>query len=99
VLQELGGWASLAMVQRYAHLGRSHVAQWAGNLAAGGTTPAQPAPVAPSETAPEGAVHEGDQVRRLTRLEPTTTRITRRSTEATVLTINDLRRRRKPKAA
>jgi len=32
VLQALGGWASLAMVQRYAHLGQSHVADWAGNV-------------------------------------------------------------------
>lgn len=46
VLQELGGWASLAMVQRYAHLGRSHVAQWAGNLAAGGQIAAVAAAVA-----------------------------------------------------
>lgn len=41
VLQELGGWASLQMVQRYAHLGRSHVAAWAGNLAG---TSADPSP-------------------------------------------------------
>lgn len=33
VLQELGGWASYAMVQKYAHLGRSHVAHWASNVA------------------------------------------------------------------
>jgi integrase len=99
VLQELGGWASLAMVQRYAHLGRSHVAQWAGNLAGGGTTPAQPAPAAQSETAPEGAAHEGNQVGWLMGLEPTTTRITRRSQAAVVLRINDLRRRKKPDAA
>ena len=32
VLQALGRWASLAMVQRYAHLGQSHVADWAGNV-------------------------------------------------------------------
>jgi integrase len=43
VLQELGGWASLAMVQRYAHLGRSHVAAWAGNVAQIGTSSAQSA--------------------------------------------------------
>jgi integrase len=99
VLQELGGWASLAMVQRYAHLGASHVAMWAGNLATGGTTPAQPEPSASSKTASEEAVHEGDQVGWLMGLEPTTTRITRRSGDAEVLKINDLRRRRKPKAA
>lgn len=99
VLQELGGWASLAMVQRYAHLGSSHVAQWAGNLSAGGTTPAQPAPRPTSETAPEGAAHEGKQLGWLMGLEPTTTRITRRSAGAEVLKINDLRKRGKPKAA
>lgn len=32
VLQELGGWASLSMVQRYAHLGESHLKMWADNL-------------------------------------------------------------------
>jgi integrase len=99
VLQELGGWASLAMVQRYAHLGSSHVAQWAGNLARGGTTLAQAAPAPTNEKAPEGAVHEREAVGWLMGLEPTTTRITRRSQGAEVLKINDLQRRRKPKAA
>lgn len=32
VLQELGGWESVEMVQRYAHLGRSHLAAYADNL-------------------------------------------------------------------
>jgi len=27
-LQELGGWASPAMVQKYAHLSSEHLAQW-----------------------------------------------------------------------
>jgi integrase len=99
VLQELGGWASLAMVQRYAHLGRSHVAQWAGNLAGGGTTLAQPAPAAPTKTASEEAAYEGEPMGWLMGLEPTTTRITRRSRAAEVLQIKDLQRRRKPKAA
>jgi integrase len=31
VLQELGGWRSLAMVMRYAHLAPSHLAAYAGN--------------------------------------------------------------------
>lgn len=35
VLQALGGWASSAMVQRYAHLGPSHLAGWADNCAPG----------------------------------------------------------------
>jgi len=33
VLQKLGGWASLAMVQRYAHLAADYTAQFAGNAA------------------------------------------------------------------
>ena len=45
VLQELGGWASLAMVQRYAHLGVSHVAAWAGNVSGGGTNPTEMEPM------------------------------------------------------
>lgn len=31
ILKELGGWASLAMVERYGHIGGSHLADWAGN--------------------------------------------------------------------
>ncbi len=54
VLRELGGWATLAMVGRYAHLGVSHVAQWAGNID-GGTNPVQ---VPPSDAA-EGGIHWG----------------------------------------
>lgn len=67
VLQELGGWASLAMVQRYAHLGRSHIAQWAGNLA-GGTNPVQVPAAAEADKA--------GSLGWLMGLEPTTTRIT-----------------------
>lgn len=33
VLKELGGWATLEMVQKYAHLASSHVERWAGNVA------------------------------------------------------------------
>ncbi|HEY3657167.1 MAG TPA: site-specific integrase, partial [Steroidobacteraceae bacterium] len=29
VLKELGGWASLAMVERYSHLNAGHLTQWA----------------------------------------------------------------------
>jgi integrase len=46
VLQELGGWASYAMVQRYAHLAADHLAPWAERLATQradrGTNPSQP---------------------------------------------------------
>lgn len=31
VLKELGGWSSLAMVERYAHLNPGHLSQWAEN--------------------------------------------------------------------
>ena len=45
VLQELGGWASYAMVQRYAHLAADHLAPWAERLTSSrenrGTNPAQ----------------------------------------------------------
>ena len=98
VLMELGGWASLAMVQRYAHLGRSHVAAWAGNMA-GGTTLAQVAQDAGSETGPEWPVHEGEAVGWLMGLEPTTTRITIRSRAAGDSKISHLPRPKKPKAA
>ncbi|OXI49339.1 integrase [Burkholderia aenigmatica] len=32
VLKELGGWETVAMVQKYAHLAPSHLAQHAGNV-------------------------------------------------------------------
>ena len=103
VLQELGGWASLAMVQRYAHLGRSHVAQWAGNLAqggtTGGTTPAQPGTPGTTENGPEGPSYEGKPVGWLMGLEPTTTRITRRSGASEPIKIKDLGSARRRKSA
>ncbi|WP_408733055.1 hypothetical protein [Burkholderia ubonensis] len=33
VLKELGGWETIAMVQKYAHLAPSHLAQHAGTVA------------------------------------------------------------------
>ena len=95
VLQELGGWASLSMVQRYAHLSVSHVAAWAGNIGAG-TTPVQVPSGEGKKTGPEGPSTE---VGWLMGLEPTTTRITRRAHAAMVLKINDLRAAKKPKSA
>ena len=38
VLKELGGWASMDMVFRYAHLGESHLAEWAKNSTYGTNT-------------------------------------------------------------
>jgi integrase len=97
VLQELGGWASLSMVQRYAHLGVSHVAAWAGNVSGHGTTAVQPPVDGTNDNGPEGPLTEGKPLGWLMGLEPTTTRITRRSRPATVSEINDLRAARKRK--
>lgn len=36
VLRELGGWASMDMVQRYSHFSPGHLAQYAGRVARGG---------------------------------------------------------------
>ena len=74
VLKELGNWSTLAMVERYAHLGVSHVAGWAGNI--GGTNPAQPHRADPTKSGPEGPLYEGDSMGWLMGLEPTTTGIT-----------------------
>lgn len=94
VLQELGGWASLSMVQRYAHLSVSHVAAWAGNI--GGTTPVQ---VESGEAKKEGPKGPSTEMGWLMGLEPTTTRITRRAHGGVVLQINNLRQAKKPKSA
>ena len=72
-LQELGGWASPAMLQRYAHLAPGHVAAWAGNIGPVTTTRQVP-PETPTKKAPEGA--DSHRVGWLMGLEPTTTRIT-----------------------
>jgi hypothetical protein len=32
VLQELGGWSDVRMVQRYAHLAPEHLSAYAGNI-------------------------------------------------------------------
>jgi integrase len=88
-LQELGGWASADMLQRYAHLAPSHVAAWAGNI--GPATTARQVPSEPAKKkAPE--VADSHRVGWLMGLEPTTTRITTRSRGAHVLKINDLRK-------
>ena len=56
VLQELGGWKSIAMVQRYAHLAPSHLAQYAGNAGLRkGTKPAQTAKRRDRENAKKAA--------------------------------------------
>lgn len=101
VLQELGGWASSAMVQRYAHLGRSHLAQWAGNAMAParGTTPAQATSAPTNENGPKGPSTEEKQVGWLMGLEPTTTGITIGSSAPAPSNIKHLAPRKKPRAA
>ena len=96
-LQELGGWASPTMLQRYAHLAPGHVAAWAGNIGPA-TTARQVTAGRPTKTASEEAAHEVDQVGWLMGLEPTTTRITTRSQGAQVLKINDLQRMKRRKS-
>ena len=98
VLQELGGWASQAMVQRYAHLGESHLSAWAGNIGHG-TNRVQVAPPAAKENGPEGPLSEGETVGWLMGLEPTTTRITIGSGASDANKIKHLRAAKKPKAA
>jgi len=100
VLQELGGWASLAMVQKYAHLGQQHTAAWAGNaLAAPGTNPAQAAADAEMKNAPGGAFSWGGAVGWLKGLEPSTTGITIREQAGSPSKIKHIPKREKPKAA
>ena len=70
VLKELGGWATLAMVERYAHLGESHLAAWAGNLR--GTNPVQVAEQGKAQKTELPGVEMGW----LMGFEPTTTGIT-----------------------
>jgi hypothetical protein len=52
VLQELDGWASCSMVQRYAHLAADHLAPWAERLAQSrghrGTNSSQPTDATPT---------------------------------------------------
>jgi hypothetical protein len=62
------------MVQRYAHLGVSHVAAWASNI--GGTNPVRVPSGATNANGPEGPFAEVKLVGWLMGLEPTTTGIT-----------------------
>ncbi len=75
VLKELGGWSTLAMVERYAHLSLGHVAAWAGNAGLG-TNRVQVPPGSANENGPEGPLSEEKTLGWLMGLEPTTTGIT-----------------------
>lgn len=100
VLQELGGWASLAMVQRYAHLGAGHVAAWAGNIGAPAhvATALQGASAPAMKNGPKGPSSEGNSLGWLMGLEPTTTGITKRAQGGLVLKINSLEERKRRKS-
>ena len=71
ILQELGSWASFAMVQRYAHLGRNHTAAYANAVSRynGGTS---------FGTKLADELQVPDSMGWLMGLEPTTTGITTR---------------------
>ncbi len=82
VLQKLGGWKTLAMVQRYAHLADQYTAQYAGN--------AKPVPFGQvtqnwhkpkSEADLKDAKNPLESLGWLMGLEPTTTGITIREIE------------------
>lgn len=92
VLQQLGGWASLEMVQKYAHLGRDHTAAYADAVSRsnGGTTWG-------TKQAEEQQVP--DSLGWLMGLEPTTTGITTRRVESKVLNLNDALARKRRKVA
>lgn len=77
------------MVERYAHLGVSHVAAWASNI--GGSNPVQVPATGPNANGPEGPSTEGDSMGWLMGLEPTTTGITKRSQAAIPRKIKHLR--------
>jgi integrase len=101
VLQALGGWKSYSMVLRYAHLGQSHVAQWAGNLAHGGTNAAHESTTPGglgTPAAPKAQPDQGVTVGWLMGLEPTTTGITIASRSAAPIQINELRALKRRKA-
>jgi len=61
-LQELGGWASFSMVQRYAHLSPGHLKQYADRTLIGPTPSAeasQDQPEKKKQGNADGRPHEG----------------------------------------
>jgi hypothetical protein len=93
VLKELGGWASLAMVERYSHLAPGHVSAWSGNASLSrlsGTNTGTSGADDPIKTGSRNADYQGKTVGWLMGLEPTTTGITKRSARGEVLQIKDL---------
>jgi integrase len=92
VLQALGGWSSLAMVQRYAHLSASYAAQFAdGSLRNKSAT-------SPAEKREENS-QAPDSMGWLMGLEPTTTGITKRQSTAKLLNLNDALSKKRRKTA
>jgi integrase len=78
VLKELGGWASLDMVLRYAHLARSHIAHYADALC-GDRDKITHTPNRHTNSADENTSKNKELVGWLMGLEPTTTGITNRA--------------------
>lgn len=92
VLQMLGGWSSLAMVQRYAHIGAGYAASYAdGSLRDKSVTGA-----APDDAKVPQVI---DSMGWLMGLEPTTTGITKRQSTAKLLNLNDALARKRRKTA
>jgi len=92
VLQMLGGWSSLAMVQRYAHIGAGYAASYAdGSLRNKLVTGAAPDDAKPPQVL--------DSMGWLMGLEPTTTGITKRQSTAKLLNLNDALARKRRKTA
>ena len=79
VLQDLGGWATSQMVDRYTHMAVPYTAQWASAIVAGATTARQPGLAGGAGGSPENEKAIEDQglgLGWLMGLEPTTTGIT-----------------------
>ncbi len=57
-LQELGGWSSAEMVQRYAHLGAGHLAEYAKNITGLRLASNNPVSTNESKTAASNMAHK-----------------------------------------
>lgn len=98
VLQQLGGWSSYSMVLRYAHVAADYAAQYAdGSLRDKSVTSAsgKSRGFFPSDN----AMKTNENLGWLTGLEPATTGITKRSSTAKLLNLNDALARKRRKTA
>jgi integrase len=102
VLQDLGGWASAQMLERYTHMAVPYTAKWAGGSALSAATVRQPAAASSHPDPAEVQKAFADQevsLGWLMGLEPTTTGITIGDGHTTTSRIKHLRTPKKPKAA